>query len=816
MNRGQVPVRIWPFHLFGVPSITIRLGKILFRHPWFFAILAIGMGFGQSAWAAESPVTSATLERVGFEGRFKVGQWTPLTVRVETERACRLELDVETADPEGNRAVWTDQFDLPSAGTHRLTMLFQPGRLETALKPSLTVKPMMGDEQWTVPVVAGEDPAAQLVQRALPHSVLMVGTLGDPGGLNEESRSPGETDEEETSESRIPIRVAALKDASELIVASAAGQEAAYINAAGLEALDTLVISGQYAMDARQAEALKTWVTLGGHLILSVGRDWESYQQSPLARWLSAEVAEAEQPFRLTGTTTFKRLDALESFAGKNAASISIDLQNPVVGVKIEPGKNAEAMLSVLSGPLIVRSPYGFGTVTLLGLSLSEEPVKSWPSLPRAMRKLLWDAKQPTRSQSKSANNRLAYSGISEFATQMHTALQTFRPVHRLSTWAIIGLMAIYLLVIGPLDYFLVNRLLKRPRLTWLTFPAWVAIAAVIGVSLSRSHNGDKLLTSQLNILDYDAATETTRSRSWASLYSPETRRYQVTLEPEGTFQSFSTATSGAPQARMSFFGIPETVFGGMYREGGQSLSPPIYRFAPQAQRIENLPISIWGAKSIEAEWCGQGRVWVEGKLTSPRPGQLRGTIRHHFPVPITDWFLAYDTRVFLPRPNLDTGEADPLPPEIEWPRNDEKWQRIKQREISGYLTRAVAKQFQRTGENSGDANAIRSEQQTYDPLAENNADPLGDIVRTLTFHRQVGGKQYTGLDNYALREMDLSGRLGLKRAILYGRLDLSTTSLQIPDHEPANSQTATFIRIVLPVEENHVEAPPLKLKKDD
>src|SRR5690606_24827277 len=130
--------------------------------------------------------------------------------------------------------------------------------------------------------------------------------------------------------------------------------------------------------------------------------------------------------------------------------------------------------------------------------------IKSWPSLPQAMRELLWDAKLPTGARAKAAGNQLAYSGISEFATQLHSALQTFPGVDRLSTWAIIGMMAVYLLVIGPLDYLLVHQVLGKPQLTWLTFPILVALAVAAGVWVSRTHNGEELLTSQVNVLDYD------------------------------------------------------------------------------------------------------------------------------------------------------------------------------------------------------------------------------------------------------------------------------------------------------------------------
>ena len=599
--------------------------------------------------------------------------------------------------------------------------------------------------------------------------------------------------------------LAAPINPADLTVSSAVGERTAFTNASGLEAIDTFVISGRYDLTKVQSEALRSWVTLGGHLILSVGKDLEAYQNSPLADWVSgASGDEGPETFRLTGPTSFLRLDALESYAGKDSDQILIDWQKPVAGVKIEPGNSAETILLVLSGPLIVRAPYGMGTVTFLGLSLSDEPIRSWPSLPKALRQLLWDTRPVATGGTAAAAKQLAYSGISEFATQVQTALVTFPSVKRLSTWAVIGLLTVYLLVIGPVDYLLVHHLLRRPRLTWLTLPVLVAGTAFLAAWMAKSQNGEQLMVSQVDVLDYDESTRTMRSRSWASLYSPETRRYGVSLKP-AALAGTSIENSDAPDVRMSWFGTPESSFGGMYREGGQQIQPPQYQFSTKASSIENLPIPIWGSKSITGEWCRQGAVWVESDLESPRERerQLRGTIRHNFPVPLTDWFVAYKTRVFLPRVNPATGEADPLAPGKEWPPNDPTWDRVNQREIGGYLTRTVAKQFHQS-EESGPA--IFREQQPYDPLAPANPDPLGDIFRILSFHQMVGGKQYSGLDNHFFRGMDLSDRLGLNQAVLFGRLDLPAAELQIEDHTPQQNLRATFVRIVLPVRKNHAD----------
>ena len=73
-----------------------------------------------------------------------------------------------------------------------------------------------------------------------------------------------------------------------------------------------------------------------------------------------------------------------------------------------------------------------------------------------------------------------------------------------------------------------------------------------------------------------------------------------------------------------------------------------------------------------------------------------------------------------------------------------------------------------------------------------------------LTFHEATGGKDYTGLRNAALRELELTTLMGLGRAILVGRIVepaapaavVRTVSPETPD-----ATKSTFVRFVIPVE---------------
>ena len=69
------------------------------------------------------------------------------------------------------------------------------------------------------------------------------------------------------------------------------------------------------------------------------------------------------------------------------------------------------------------------------------------------------------------------------------------------------GLVFIYILWIGPGDYFLVKRLLKRMELTWITFPVMVLSVSLGAYLLAYHLKGDQLRINQVNLVDVDVET---------------------------------------------------------------------------------------------------------------------------------------------------------------------------------------------------------------------------------------------------------------------------------------------------------------------
>jgi hypothetical protein len=382
-------------------------------------------------------------------------------------------------------------------------------------------------------------------------------------------------------------------------------------------------------------------------------------------------------------------------------------------------------------------------------------------------------------------------------------ATQDFFPeVNRSSHWTVMGLMLLYLILIGPLDYLLVHRVLKKPHLTWLTFPLLVAAAAGLTIWSARSVNGNQMRLNQLDVVDLSASEGTLRARSWLTLYSPRMQRYDVGLEPDAGWGR--SASEKPSDLSLCWYGVPEDGFGGMYRPAGLEMNLPAYSISPDRDVIDRLPILQWSTRTLTGRWHHQGEPLVRGDLKASALGRLSGTLTHRLPVPIEDWVLAYGNRIYWTMQPGATAQIRPLVPNVPWSPAEPT---VNQRELRGYLTGARAREVdRRPGQTSGN---IIHEQTPYDPLNLNEAD----LWQMLTFHEAAGGSRYTRLTNFLLDDLDLSRELRLGRAVLFGRISRPAARPTIDGEPTEPTHQTTFVRLVLPVERS---SEPVLLEKLD
>jgi len=747
--------------------------SLLSQFNTIFSLLLIVLNANQFSCAAEAGAKPFEVEQihVGFDGLYKVGRWVPVTVELTTNEPLALQLSVVSLSPDGNPTETpSDVYRFPQQGTYQLNSQFKAGLLDSPLK----IRLRDAETQAILQEISYLPRSArnQFTGIGFKQAVELWATFGTIPGFDPVSSATPESIDKNRDQ-----YTAVISDESQLPA-----------TAVGYDSLNTLVIDSEYPADTEINQAIRDWVVNGGHLVVCVGEGIEAYQNSALSQWV---------PVKILGKNQVRDFSSLELYAAVRAR-----IRGVATGSRIEI-KTGDVLASSLDGPLLVRVPFGLGVVTFLALDLNTSPLVNWEGLKNLCPKLATRSKQ---SHSSNQNNtvlgkRISQTGISELETQLFHTQQNFPQVQRPSHWWVMGLILLYLLLIGPLDYFLVHRILKKPHITWITFPVMVLVAAGWGVFTAQKDNGKLLESTQLNVVDYDASEGQLRGRFYLNLYSPETRRYQVDVQ--STIPGKQEADEYFP-THICWNGLPENTFAGMYRSAEGTLTGPAYQFSDQSKSIKNLPILKWGTKSLMAEWTRQQPELLLSNLTGNSLGQLSGNLTHHFSDSLQDWVLAYGNRIYLPVVDPEHLEDSFIPTGQVWDINGPK---IESRNIKGYLTRAVSRRIEQKGQNNATVVTVQTD---YNPFSKN----VYDILKILTYHEMSGGFGYTGLSNISAEQLDLTEQLRLGRAVLFARLDTPLSQVSLDDQKLDQDQQSTYLRVVIPVKKSteiQYELPSLK-----
>jgi hypothetical protein len=770
LNRHFVQLRIW----------GLIVAVCLVTHP---------------VWASAPLPLDIKRVQVGLAGRFQVGSWTPVAVSVVASgnAPVTVKLVVIAADPDG-------QLVHTSSAARSLT----PGQSQT-----LHTRFMPGRMTGEFVIRLESADGAFVEQKLRPDNVPQGETVLRPGfrqdvpfwGLT--GVDPSVFTITNTVGSEVELTPAASgDDPSAELISLATGDLPA--DAADYAALDVLVLAATAQapgaakstlsqLSAEQQLALRDWVEIrGGHLVLSLGSQLEEFQKTELAKWLKLP---------LQSEIEIRQLDGLESYS-PHPAELRVDGTVPSIRVGATSGN---ILARSLDGPLIVQQPYGFGRVSFIALNIDQPPLKKWDGLSHLLRKLLSTERDQVRGV-RVKGTQLAKSTINDLSSQMFASLEVFPQVVRLSLWTVMGLLGVYILIVGPLDYLIVHRWLKRPHWTWITLSVWVFGGSALVIALSNSLNGTQMRATQLEIVDLDQSSKSLRGQSWLTLYSPRTAKTAVELSSVVPTWSGSGKIEAATPL-VSWSAPAENRVGGLYREGGVQLTQRDYHTlgATSNAGFADYPLQVWSTGHLCGEWSAKTPELVESKLVSSGLGRLSGTVSHHLPDTLEDCLLAYANRVYFPviRRSQGAGRAD-LVPHFTWEIGGS--QPVEQRDLRSFLTQVYMKEIRR---DSSKTNPELLDMQTpYDPARRDQEY----IVRMLTFHQAAGGRDYTGMRHDVLGNFDLSSHLRLGRAVLLGRLKTASAEWKVDGSAITAPASQTFVRIVLPVDrarEEEVKALP-------
>lgn len=712
--------------------------------------------------AAESVGGWASIE-LGWQGHTVTGRWNPVRCRALSVLPNDARFEVIATDPEGQ------QLTVPGViEADRLTCTAQVPIARLDSRFILQVTSAAGDS--LVPpqsLDAGRSSEFRVPHRLDKRLVVLVGISADSLLASEDSA---------------PAVGVELSSAADLPISQL-----------DYDPIARVVLTAQALGDltARQSEALEQWVKSGGHVVVFLSQTKANWTKSPAIAWLPWQIGDSP--------VTVRDLTALETFVGKST-------RLPIAGRLLVPRlvpRGGVVIAGNRDDAILVRSPCGFGAVTTLVLDPSEAPLSRWTEFPSLLQKLL--ALGAGAGQTGAVvGGRLAQTGVTDLGTQVAIAQDRFAEIPRGTPWAVMGILLLSVLAIGPLDYVLTHYGLRRPVLTWLTFPVLVAAAAAscLGWAMSTNQGPDR--ANLFEIVDYDLSTSQRRQNSLWTVYS--SRHQLAEIEWREQPLAGSPASSGRPLSPpLKWFAAAEDAYGALYRPSGLELTSARYRWDAARQSLVDVPIAAGSSRTVHAELKAEVLDSpFAGQLISPGVGRLAGTLTHSLPGPLENWWLVYGNRVYRWLGPAVPTQPDENQPIVPWQAGQELKLddgRLAPREIKAFVTRTrTTSLHSRIG--AGGNQLI--EQTAYDPLNEN----LLDIARVLTFHEDTGGISYTGLKNLLLESMDFSEHLRLGQAVLIGTVEQSASQLLVNQQPPGPGRRLTVVRAILPVERTTQELP--------
>jgi len=274
----------------------------------------------------------------------------------------------------------------------------------------------------------------------------------------------------------------------------------------GWQSLDVLVVSDvdTGTLSPEQRAALAGWVASGGRLIVAGGPAWQK------------TAAGLQDLLPLVPSRT-QSLDDWGSIAAYSPAP------SPAGSAVVAAGTLApEAVVLASAGslPLVAARRSGFGEVIYLAADPAFAPLKGWDGLEDVFRYLL---ARPT--------DRPVWAAGFHNWSPARDAVNALPTLELPSAFQICGFLFIYLIIVGPLNYLVLNRL-KRRELAWVTIPGIVLFFSGVTYVTGYQLRGTQATLHQLSIVQVWPDSPQAQVEQLIGLYTPRRSSYDLEFAP--------------------------------------------------------------------------------------------------------------------------------------------------------------------------------------------------------------------------------------------------------------------------------------------
>lgn len=274
-------------------------------------------------------------------------------------------------------------------------------------------------------------------------------------------------------------------------------------NVLGLDSLDALIIANSDLshLDADQFEAIKLWVMQGGHLIFGGGAQWQT----------TSYGFEELLPLSISGSQIANVRSGLSSFG------TGLSLSNIIL---VEGALQSEGRILLQDGrhPLVVQRAYGSGTVSLL--TFDPNVYEFWKSENAV---LFYDYLLNSVPESYD------FASIKDWNSAI-AAVSLFQNQNLPSIWLISAVMAFYILLIGPVHFWILRRV-NQPELAWFTTPVLTLILTALMLAAGWDLRGTKPQINLLEVVHQWPGCDQALSSGIVGIFTPRRGAYQFQVE---------------------------------------------------------------------------------------------------------------------------------------------------------------------------------------------------------------------------------------------------------------------------------------------
>ena len=696
--------------------------------------------------SAESPSNLELSAQFGFAGNWKLGQVCPVRIDISglTATDQSLSIELQTVDGDGvtvtyKQAVGPNKVTKLTSGAHSLWMPIRIGRLQTAV----TIRVRSSNELLAEKRIEADD-----FPTPLPSTQALVVTIGGTQGVESASSA-------NIAGTATTFTTASINSAEDLPDASIC-----------YSSCDLLIISSNdlallQALQPSQWSAIDRSLRDGGAALISLG---------PNARELIAiNEFKSLLPGEFLDFGTVANPGPLESYVGTNDRIESFEIS------RLDPG-SANVDLTLQDSlsrrlPWLSRHAHGLGSIQVVASDLEQPAFANWPDRKKLWRVLLGRVLDLGTAE-KSLNLQIgstSYLGYDDLVGQLRASLDVFPSLTAVTFGQAAAIIVALLLVVGPLDYFLSVKWLKRPDFSWY-FAGTILTAVSVGlVFLREKLRPDEVRINSVQIVDIDATNQQATGHLWSHVYSGQARLVNLQIQ------------TGAPESdtQLDWQGLPGRGLGGLMSQLNTDLGMPEYNIQQDAASMNEVGIPTAGTKCIAATWHQPIELQNQTQLKEISGiDQLEGAVVNPLSVDLKDCMLLYHHWYYSMPSRLAPGQSirvsfETIPKDLP-------------RRLNG--RRVVQGNEQITPWNPADR------------------DNVPRLLEMLMFYKAASGPTYTTLSHRYQPQLDFSNLLMQNRAILIGRVDepLATVQVSGDANLPAIVQdmNQTWVRLVFPVEQ--------------